>query len=95
MRAFIRKIVLEADIPTPSIYPLPDGGVAAEWTVEVWELSANIYLHTSSIELHAVNTSTLEDISKELNIRSSNYADQFRMVWDVVSSGTGSNDAGI
>lgn len=95
MRAFIKKIVLEADIPTPSIYPLPDGGVAAEWTVGVWELSANIYLHTSNIELHAVNTSTLKDISKELNIRSSDYPGQFRMVWDVVSSATGSTDAGI
>ncbi|HEX8912384.1 MAG TPA: hypothetical protein VF796_08480 [Humisphaera sp.] len=42
------------DLPSPYVYPTPDGGVRLEWTAGNWELSASLDLVTKRAELMSV-----------------------------------------
>lgn len=48
------------ELPLPYLYPTPEGGVQAEWTLGRWEVSLEITLPTLNADYQAVHTSTGE-----------------------------------
>lgn len=94
MRYFVRIVVLEVGTHAPYLYPLPEGGVGAEWTIGSWEASANIAPDGSTIELHAINTDSLEELQDELTTDAADLAARFSVFWDVITIDTGGGDAG-
>lgn len=94
MRNFVRLAVLEVGAHAPYLYPLPDGGVAAEWTMGAWEASANIEPGGASIELHAINTESMKDLRDELRMDAIDLAARFSAFWDEVTTDAGNSDVG-
>lgn len=58
----------QEDVPIPYVYPRPEGGVQAEWTIGTWELSATIDLTSGATSLDAVDIDTGADTETEANI---------------------------
>jgi len=58
-------------IPLPHLYPLPSGGIAAEWTIGAWEASVEVNDTGSQAILNAVNTDTADDIDLVIDLQSS------------------------
>ena len=48
------------DLSLPYLYPTPEGGVQAEWTLGRWEVSLEITLPTLNADYQAVHTATGE-----------------------------------
>lgn len=48
------------ELPLPYLYPTPDGGVQAEWTLGNWEVSLEISLPSLAAEYQAVDIATGE-----------------------------------
>lgn len=94
MRNFVRLAVLEVGAHAPYLYPLPEGGVAAEWTMGAWEASANIAPEGAMIELHAINTKSMQEHRNELATDAVDLAARFSTFWDVITTDTGDADAG-
>lgn len=93
MRKFVRLAVLEVATHTPYLYPLPEGGVAAEWTVGPWEASANINLDGAQIEFHAINTNSMEELQEVLSTNAGELAARFSAFWEAISTDVESGDA--
>ncbi|HOY80019.1 MAG TPA: hypothetical protein PLN33_19560 [Hyphomonadaceae bacterium] len=66
MRNLARLAVADAGVPPPYIYPLPSGGIVAEWTRGDWEVSATIDVPDLGIELHALNVEDLKEVESEI-----------------------------
>jgi hypothetical protein len=94
MRNFVRFAVLEVGTRTPYLYPLPEGGVAAEWTIGLWETSANIAADGKSIELHAINTSSMQEFQDETSFDDAHFAERFRKFWETVEAEGGADASG-
>lgn len=47
----------DADLPLPHLYPTPDGGIQAEWSLGDWEATLEINLDTKIGEYQALNLS--------------------------------------
>ena len=94
MRHFVRLAVLEVGTHAPYLYPLPEGGVGAEWTIGAWEASANIAPDGATIELHAINTDSIAELQDELTTDAADLAARFSVFWDVITTDTGGDDAG-
>lgn len=47
----------DADLPLPHLYPTPDGGIQAEWSLGDWEATLEINLDTKTGEYQALNLS--------------------------------------
>ena len=48
------------DLPLPYLYPTPEGGVQAEWTLGSWEVSLEVTLPSLAADYQAVHTATGE-----------------------------------
>lgn len=81
MRQFVSLATQEAGVPAPYLYPLPDGGVAAEWTLSEWEISAEIRRDGGTVRLHAINTSSSNETCVELVIEDANAIAGFSDFW--------------
>lgn len=93
MRRFVRFAVLEVGSHAPYLYPLPDGGVAAEWTMGSWEASANIASEGVSVELHAINSASMQEQHTELATDAVDLGVRFGEFWNVITSDTEGDDA--
>ena len=58
------------DLPLPYLYPTPEGGVQAEWTLGSWEVSLAISLPDLSAEYQAVNIHSGESHELRLSLAS-------------------------
>ena len=67
MRLLISIVISDIGVPSPYIYPLPDGGVTAEWSRGSWEISATIETANLILELHALNVETDSEIMYEID----------------------------
>lgn len=67
MRHFIATVVPEAAIPYPYIYPMPEGGIRAEWTRGGWEISATIDADSLLAAIHALNIETDREVELEID----------------------------
>lgn len=76
MRNFLSDISMQP-VPLPHLYPLPNGGIAAEWTIGAWEASAEIDETGSQVALNAVNTDTVEDVDVVIDLQSADLVPQF------------------
>ena len=94
MRNLVRLAVLEFGVHAPYLYPLPNGGVGAEWTIGAWEASANIAPGGATIELHAINTDSMRELQDELATDAVDLAIRFSVFWDVITTDAGDGDAG-
>ena len=94
MRNFVRLAVLEVGAHAPYLYPLPNGGVGAEWTIGAWEASANIGPEGASIELHGINTESTQEVRETVTTDEVDLAARFNPFWDVISTDMGNGDAG-
>lgn len=58
-------------LPLPHLYPTPDGGVLAEWTLGHWAVSLDIDLTRQTAHYHAVHLTADEcfELSLDLNKR--------------------------
>ena len=61
-----------SDLPLPYLYPTPEGGIQAEWTLNSWEVSLEIDLAAQRAEFQAVHTAGGETIDKEYNLADKN-----------------------
>ncbi len=58
-------------LPLPHLYPTPDGGVLAEWTLGHWAVSIDVDLASQTAQYHAVHLTTDEcfELSLDLHAR--------------------------
>ncbi len=56
-------------LPQPHLYPTPEGGVRAEWSIGDWELSLNIESADRTGFWHALDLGTDECDSRVLDLR--------------------------
>jgi len=56
----------DRDLPPPWLYPTPDGGVQAEWTLGDWAISLDISLPAFKADYQALNLRTDEQHDVEL-----------------------------
>ncbi len=54
------------DLPKPHLYPMPEGGIQAEWSVGTYELSLEVNLSTHVAEWYSLNLQT--DVDHEIQI---------------------------
>ena len=54
--------------PTPYLYPTPEGGVQAEWSLGPQEISLEVNLETRQAYWHRLNVQTIEDEAQDLNL---------------------------
>lgn len=57
-----------ADLPLPYVYPVAEGGVRLEWSIEPREVSLEIDLGRRSGEWHSLGLNTDEEESRTLNL---------------------------
>ncbi len=93
MRNFVRLAVLEVGAHAPYLYPLPEGGVGAEWTIGAWEASADIGPEGASIDLHAFNTESMQELRDQMATDADDLAARFSPFWDAITTDTGNGDA--
>lgn len=95
MRQFVSLATQEVGVPAPYLYPLPDGGVAAEWTLSEWEISAEIRRDGGTVRLHAINTSSSNETCVELVIEDADAIAGFSDFWGrLVVEGDSDNASG-
>lgn len=76
MRRLLADVSMQP-VPLPHLYPLPNGGVAAEWTIGAWEASAEIDEMGSQVNLNAVNTDTVDTVDMVIDLQSTEVVPQF------------------
>lgn len=85
MRCFLVDLSIQP-VPLPHLYPLPGGGVAAEWTIGAWEASAEINEKGSQVTLNAVNTDTADDLDMVIDLPNTQLISQFMTFINAMSS---------
>lgn len=72
------------DIPSPCIYPVPEGGIQIEWVIPPWDVSIEINLIEHTGFWHRLNHNTQEVDVKELNFNHDEdwlwFSEQLRMI---------------
>lgn len=93
----IRNLLLELppdqEIPMPYLYPLPDGGISGEWSIENWEASVQIGPDAKSFELNAVDVVSQNEISSTISAKDQDLLEQFVSFVKKISCENGAPDA--
>ena len=55
VRLFLHKALDGSDLPLPHLYPTPDAGVSAEWSLPDWEVGATFECEGEHVDLHATH----------------------------------------
>lgn len=55
VRLFLHKALDDSDLPRPYVYPTPEAGVSAEWSLSDWEVGATFDREGEHAELHATH----------------------------------------
>lgn len=76
MRRFLASVSL-LPVPQPYLYPLPEGGVAAEWSLGAWEASAEIDAQGLHLALNAINAETRQEVDVAFELESSDLMTHF------------------
>lgn len=85
MRRLLADVSMQP-VPLPHLYPLPNGGIAAEWTIGPWEASAEVDETGSQVTLNAVNTDTVEEIDMVIDLQSAELMSQFMTFMSAMST---------
>ena len=76
MRRLLADVSMQP-VPLPHLYPLPNGGIAAEWTIGAWEASAEVDETGSQVTLNAVNTDTVDMVDMVIDLQTTELVSQF------------------
>lgn len=68
VRAFLHKALDDSDLPRPYLYPIPDDGVSAEWSLPDWEVGATFDRDGERVELHATHLRSEAGSEKSLSL---------------------------
>jgi hypothetical protein len=93
MRNFVKLVTDEASVPVPYIYPLPNGGITAEWTIGDWQVSANVDVSNFAIELHALNVDTDQELESAITAEDEQAIAIFGRFWNEMNALQGTEDA--
>lgn len=52
---FLNRVLAGGGLPTPYVYPTPEGDAQAEWSLPTWEVSAAVTLASGALHLHATH----------------------------------------
>ncbi|WP_157804650.1 hypothetical protein [Stenotrophomonas maltophilia] len=74
-----------AGIPRPYIYPLPEGGVVAEWSWGGWEISATVEPGSDAAEFLAVNIDGPGEVEDFIYFNAEDLAATALRVWSQVN----------
>ena len=85
MRCLLVDVSMQP-VPLPHLYPLPSGGIAAEWTIGAWEASAEVNETGSQVTLNAVNTDTSNHTDMVIDLQSTELMYQFMAFINAMSS---------
>ena len=85
MRRLLADVSMQP-VPLPHLYPLPNGGIAAEWTIGAWEASAEVDETGSQVTLNAVNTETVEEVDIVIDLHSTELMSQFMTFMSTMST---------
>ena len=85
MRQFLEAISLLSS-PLPHLYPIPSGGVVAEWSLGAWEASAEVDPSGGQLALNAVNTVTADELDMLVGLNSSGLIKEFKSFMSAISS---------
>ena len=61
----------DSELPLPYIYPTPEGGVLAEWSLGQWAVSLDIALPSQAAQYQALNLASDQAIDDDLNLSES------------------------
>jgi hypothetical protein len=87
MRGFVAMATGDAGVPSPYLYPLPEGGITAEWTRGDWEISATVDAQTLHIELHGINTETDAEFESAIENFDEHALPAFGAFWTAMNEG--------
>ncbi|MBN5175619.1 hypothetical protein ACUDCE_19470 [Stenotrophomonas pavanii] len=83
------KLLLEemeiSGVPRPYLYPLPEGGVVAEWSFSGWEISITVEPDASAAEFLAVSTEGLDDVEELIYLDAEDLGGVALRVWAIVN----------
>ncbi|MCD2511467.1 hypothetical protein [Comamonas endophytica] len=85
MRQFLEDVSLLSS-PLPHLYPIPSGGVVAEWSLGYREASAEIDPSGDQLGLNAVNTVTADELDMLIALNSPNLMREFKSFMSTISS---------
>ncbi|WP_437719805.1 hypothetical protein [Sorangium sp. So ce861] len=77
VRLFLHAVLDGADLPRPHVYPTPDAGVSAEWSLPDWEVGAAFDPLGERVELHATHLRSQAGSEEEIQLSSANAAETF------------------
>lgn len=89
MRQLVTLVTAETGVPTPYVYPLPDGSITGEWTRGDWEISATVTLPALAMELHALNVETDGEFEAEIAQFDEHTLSAFSRFWSGMDSDAG------
>ena len=92
MRQFLEEVSLLSS-PLPHLYPIPSGGVVAEWSLGDWEASAEVVPSGEQLALNAVNTTTADELDMLVGLNSPDLMKEFKSFMGAISSEEGPFDA--
>lgn len=92
MRSLLVDVSMQP-VPLPHLYPLPSGGIAAEWTIGAWEASAEVDETGAQVILNAVNTDTVEEVDMVIDLQSNELMSQFMTFMNAMSTDEETPDA--
>jgi hypothetical protein len=61
---FLKRVLAGGGLPTPYVYPTPEGDAQAEWSLPTWEVSAAVTLASGELHLHATHLDS--DLSRDV-----------------------------
>ncbi|MDX6404416.1 MAG: adenine-specific DNA-methyltransferase [Blastocatellia bacterium] len=61
---FLKRVLAGGGLPTPYVYPTPEGDAQAEWSLPTWEVSASVTLASGELHLHATHLDS--DLSRDV-----------------------------
>jgi hypothetical protein len=61
---FLNRVLAGGGLPTPYVYPTPEGDAQAEWSFPTWEVSAAVTLASGVLHLHATHLDS--DLSRDM-----------------------------
>lgn len=84
MRNFVRTAIQLIGTPDPYLYPLPDGGVCAEWSLDDWEANVDIGGDGEFLSFHASNVESLSELEREIEFVEGKWEKEFESIWNVL-----------
>jgi len=78
VREILDNVLGGGIVPMPSVYPRPDGGIQAEWTISPWEVSLVFDFATHKVRMGASDVSSDAELEDERSFQDERLIDKVR-----------------